>query len=212
MTVNLVRLLILLLSLPGVAWAHRVNVFAHVEGDTLHVEAYFQRGVPAQKSAVELRNGATGVLYTQGETNDAGLAALTIPAQAKADRADLDIVLRAGEGHQNHWTVKAEEYLPATPPPPRPAPASPPGKKTSTTGTGATPAPASGAAPSCPPPPDPAPLIEAAVERKIAPLREMLLDSQEPGLREVVGGIGYLVGIAGLLAYARSRRPASGQS
>lgn len=209
---NLVRLLILLLSLPGAAWAHRVNVFAHVEGDTLHVEAYFQRGVPAQKSAVEMRNRATGALYTQGETDDAGLAILTIPPQAKADRADLDIVLRAGEGHQNHWTVKAEEYLPATPPPPRPAPASTTDKKAKATEKRATPSPSAEAAPSCPPPPDPSPLIEAAVERKIAPLREMLLDSQEPGLREVVGGIGYLVGIAGLLAYARSRRPASGQS
>ncbi|MEW5786754.1 MAG: hypothetical protein AB1899_02750 [Pseudomonadota bacterium] len=198
-------MLILLVALPGTAWAHRVNVFAHVEGDTLHVEGYFQRGVPAKQSPVEVRNGTTGQLYIQGETDVEGRAALTIPPRATADRADLDIVLRAGEGHQNHWVVKAEEYLPANPRPThRPTSQATP----RVSATASPPYPAQ----NCPPPTDPTPLIEAAVERKIAPLRDMLLANQEPGLKEIIGGIGYLVGIAGLLAYARSRRPASGQS
>jgi len=54
--------------------------------------------------------------------------------------------------------------------------------------------------------------VDAAVEKKIAPLRRMLLDQEEkgPGVREIFGGIGYLVGIAGLLAYARSRKHRAG--
>jgi len=45
------------------------------------------------------------------------------------------------------------------------------------------------------------------VEEKVAPLRRILLDQQEkgPGMTEIFGGIGYLLGLAGLLAYARSR-------
>ncbi len=51
-------------------------------------------------------------------------------------------------------------------------------------------------------------VVEAAVETKIAPMRRMLLDQEEggPGLTEILGGIGYLFGLAGLLAYARSRK------
>ncbi len=54
--------------------------------------------------------------------------------------------------------------------------------------------------------------VEAGVEKKIAPIRKILLDEKEkgPGLTEIFGGIGYLLGIAGLLAYARSRGGRSG--
>ena len=62
---------------------------------------------------------------------------------------------------------------------------------------------------------DPAALravVEQAVEVKIAPIRKMLVDEKEkgPGLAEIAGGIGWLVGIAGLLAYVRCRRSGPG--
>ena len=41
---------------------------------------------------------------------------------------------------------------------------------------------------------------------RLAPLRQRLQEAQQPGLAEIVAGIGYLVGIAGLVAYARARR------
>lgn len=194
-----------LLCLPMTALAHRVNVFAYVEGDFIHVEARFQRAEPARQSGVEVRNAATGRIYLNGETDAEGRFTFPIPAQARGDRADLDILLRAGEGHQNHWTLKAAEYLPAVPAsaPPRPKPVAQ---------TAAKPAvPPEPPALACPPPPDTAPLVEAAVERRVAPLRQKLLDSQQPGLREIVAGIGYLVGVAGLLAYVRARRKPGGQ-
>lgn len=51
-------------------------------------------------------------------------------------------------------------------------------------------------------------LVEAAVEKKIAPVRALLVAEKEkgPGLTEIIGGIGWLVGLAGLAAYAGSRR------
>lgn len=185
---------LVLLALPGPARAHRVNVFAYVEGQVLHVEATFQRGVPARQGAVEVRNARTGALYAQAETDAAGQATLALPAQAREDRADLDILLRAGEGHQNRWTIKATEYLPAAAPA-RPAQSAPRSSQ-----------PAAAPIPVCPPAPDPGPLLKAAVEREIAPLRQRLQAAQQPGLPEIVGGLGYLVGIAGLVAYFRARR------
>jgi nickel transport protein len=205
---------LLLLALPGLALAHRVNVFAYVEGGTVHVEAYFQRSAPARNSAVAVGNASTGTVYLRGRTDDAGRFAFPVPAQARTERADLEILVEAGEGHQNRWTVKAAEYMPA---PGSPGSAAAPPAPTSTAPVSkAKPQAAPAQAPeneacACPPPPDPTPMVEAAVERKIAPLRQMLLDSREPGLKEIASGIGYLLGIAGLIAYARSRRPPGGK-
>lgn len=209
--------LIFLLLLPMSALAHRVNVFAYAEGDIIHVEARFQKGVPAQDSEVRVSHAKSGREYLQGKTDGEGRFSFPIPEQARADRADLKILLSAGEGHQNEWILAAGEYLP----PPAALPAGEKSEKTkvaaanpvrnpvSTAVAQAAPLPqVAGSVTDCPAAPDVTAVVEAAVERKIAPLRQMMLDSQnqDPGLREVVGGIGYLVGIAGLLAYARSRR------
>lgn len=197
-------LLFALLLLPMTVLAHRVNVFAYAEGDTIHVEARFQKGVPSRDSEVWVSHAKTGREYLQGRTDADGRFSFAIPDPARANRADLKIELSAGEGHRSEWLLAAGDYLP-------PLPVSRAADKVVKTKPAAvaaiaTPQTAS-PTPVCPPPPDLTAQVEAAAERKIAPLRQMLLDSQnpDPGLREIVAGIGYLVGLAGLLAYARSR-------
>ena len=106
-----------LLAFCGPALAHRVNVFAYVEGDTVHVECSYSRSDRVRFGDIEVKNPATGKVYLTGKTDDKGNFAFTVPPQARLDKADLDIVLHAGEGHQNDWTVKAAEYLAAAPAP-----------------------------------------------------------------------------------------------
>jgi hypothetical protein len=50
--------------------------------------------------------------------------------------------------------------------------------------------------------------VDQAVESKMAPVKRMLLESAEksPGPTEIIGGIGYIVGLFGVLAFAASRR------
>jgi nickel transport protein len=204
--------------------AHRVNVFAYVEGDTVHVECSYSKSDRVRFGEVEVSDPATGKVYLTGKTDEKGNFAFPVPAEARAAKADLRIRLRAGEGHQNDWTVAADEYLSAAPT--APAAPSAPGpqseKSTPAAPVVAVPTPASPAAVTAAPaqtPVDMAALqatvqaaVEAGVEKKIAPLRKILLDEKEkgPGLTEIFGGIGYLLGIAGLLAYARSRGGRSG--
>ncbi len=202
--------LALFFASQGPALAHRVNVFAYVEGDTVHVECSYSRTNRVRSSPIEVRDQASGKVYLTGTTDDQGNFAFTVPPEARAAKADLLIVLRAGEGHQNDWTVKAEEYLSAAPaaaqaPPVSSTTAVPPATKPAVAET--VPAAASAGQP---PALDAAALqavVESAVEKKIAPLRLMLLSEKEkgPGLTEIAGGVGYLVGVAGLLAYVRSR-------
>ncbi|MBN9026889.1 MAG: carboxypeptidase regulatory-like domain-containing protein, partial [Rhizobiales bacterium] len=51
--------------------------------------------------------------------------------------------------------------------------------------------------------------LEIAVARKVAPLAAQI-DALQSALRiqDIVGGIGYIVGIFGLVAFLKSRRPA----
>lgn len=50
------------------------------------------------------------------------------------------------------------------------------------------------------------PAIEQAVARAVRPLREQLaLERERARLRDVLGGIGYILGLAGLWAWWRAR-------
>lgn len=89
--------------------AHRVNVFAWVEGDTVHVESKFSGGkkVNAGKIIVIDPRGAELV---KGTTNAEGEFSFKVP-----EKTDLKIVLLAGEGHRAEWTIDAAELsIPAT--------------------------------------------------------------------------------------------------
>ena len=211
------------LCFPGTTWAHRVNVFAYVEGGTVHVECSYSKSDRVRFGDIEVKNPASGKVYLTGKTDEKGNFAFAVPPEAKAAKADLLILLKAGEGHQNDWTVKADEYLGAAPATeareqsaaPVPATSQPAAAEPALS---AAPIAASGVAAAQPMPTttmDAAALqaivtsaVDAAVEKKIAPVRRMLLDQAEkgPGMREIFGGIGYLVGIAGLLAYVRCRK------
>lgn len=205
-----------LIAFSRPALAHRVNVFAYVEGDSVHVECSYSRSDRVRFGDIEVKNSATGKVYLTGKTDDKGYFIFTVPPEARSDKADLDLVLHAGEGHQNDWIVKAEEYLSAAPAAPTSA-ASPSSDAPGLAAENVVPVVATGSdAPVAKPgvAVNQAALqavVEAAVEKKIAPLRNILLAEKEkgPGLTEIIGGIGYLVGIAGLLAYARSRKRGS---
>jgi nickel transport protein len=201
------------------ARAHRVNVFAYVEGDTVHVECSYRKSDRVRFGAITVKNPVTGQVYLTGKTDEQGNFAFPVPEAARAAKADLQIVLVAGEGHQNDWVVAAKDYLSAAPAavpaPTSQAPAVAPASLTPAPAAAPFNAQASG--PAMPAAVTTGPgltsaqiqaVVEVAVENKIAPIRRMLLDEKEkgPGLTEIGGGIGYLVGIAGLLAYARSRR------
>jgi nickel transport protein len=208
--------LLVAFSRPGLA--HRVNLFAYVEGDTVHVECSYKRSERVRYGEIIVRNPTTGAIYLTGKTDENGNFVFPVPTEARAAKTDLGILLRAGEGHQNDWIVKAGEYLSALPAAAAPTvgPAAAPKTTVPAASEPVDPAVSAQSPSAVPAGPAPAVLtttamqavVEAAVEKKIAPLRKMLLEDKEkgPSLSEIVGGIGYLVGLAGLAAYIRSRK------
>ena len=183
----LALVIITFLTLPSQVWAHKVNVFAWVEGDMVLVEGYYPGGKRAQNSLVEVYNNA-GAKLLEGRTNQKGEFAFKIPS-----REDLRIVLTASMGHKNDFIIRAAELGGSEPPSQKPVPK-----------IGETIA----ASPSTTVDMDQLEvMIDQALDRKLEPMIKLIRSTRKegPGVTEIIGGIGYIFGLFGLLMYFRSR-------
>jgi nickel transport protein len=179
------------------ALAHRVLVFAYAEGDTIHTESKFIPDTPVRQGKIEVLDQKTGKVLLTGQTNDQGEFSFKIPAEAAAQKLDLNIVVEAAMGHRGAWLLKAGSYLTG----------GTPGKATASAPVPAT----APAAPETKAPNVDQQALEAAVnkvlERQLAPIKEMLteLTIHRTSLQDILGGIGYILGLFGLWAYFQSR-------
>ena len=182
------------------AWAHRVNIFAYVDGGDILVECGFNRSQKVRQGQIEVFDAATGDMLLRGTTDNQGEFRFPIPPRARQSGHDLRIHINAGEGHQNTWTVAAAEF--ATTPA---AHSAPPAQETSTVPE--TPSTAEAAATGAATPADVERIVNAALDAKLAPVKRMLAERFEtgPGLREIIGGIGWIFGMIGVAAYVRRR-------
>jgi nickel transport protein len=176
------------------ALAHRVLVFAYAEGDTIHTESTFVPDTPVRQGKILVIDKKTDRVLLTGQTDDQGKFSFKIPAAAVAQKMDLNIVVEAAMGHRGEWLLKADSYLPGA-----------------TTGKTTAPAAASTAAAPGTANLDRQRLEEAlnkALERQLAPIREKLteLTIHRTSLPDIIGGIGYILGLFGLWAYFQSKR------
>jgi nickel transport protein len=180
----------IVVALPMVSkvWAHKVNVFAWVEGDTVFVEGYFPGGKKSRDSLVEVFNPA-GTKLLEGRTNETGEFSFKIP-----ERTDLKIVLTASMGHKNDFIISASDLGGSGS-----LPSSEPAKKH-----------VHSVGESVPVSNDIHQLetiIDEALDRKLAPVIELIRDKRKEGptISQIVGGIGYIFGLFGLVMYLKSR-------
>jgi nickel transport protein len=189
---------ICLMSAPP-AYGHNVSIFAWVESDTVHTESKFSGGKRVRGGKIEAFDHQGRSIHT-GTTNDEGYHGFAVPAGAK----ELKIVLTAGMGHTNHWTIRAEELGAAevrdSPPIDQGRPEalpSPPAAAAERASTGLD-AQAIEA------------IVERVVERKLAPIRSQLA-GQGWTLRDVLAGLGYILGLVGLASYLHHRKQSPGR-
>jgi nickel transport protein len=204
-------ILMVLASAPP-AWAHRVLVFAYVEGNNLFVESKLVPDTPVKEGKVIISDKQSGQVLASGQTDTQGKFSCPLPPEAAAKRADLLIVVEAGMGHKGEWLLKADKYLPAgAAPTASGAPTPPPTPAAAPAATAGTATPAGPAAQAVA-----VQDLEAAVARvmarELAPVKEMLaeLTVHRTSLTDILGGLGYILGIFGLWAYFLSKK--SGQS
>ena len=95
--------LLALLLVSNTALAHKVNIFAYVDGGKIYTESYFVDGKPVREGKVLVYDSREKLLL-EGTTNKDGLFSFEIP---KVD--DLKIVIDASMGHRNSFELKKAE-------------------------------------------------------------------------------------------------------
>ena len=197
LTAGLIVTLLCCFADPHAAHAHKVTVFAWAEGGRVFTQSKFSGGKMVKAGKVEVFDGS-GNLLLEGRTDDDGAFDFQAPSIT-----DLKIVLTAGMGHQNSWLLSAADLGQA--------------ERTSSATHASPPDPTVLEAPRASVPSAAGPAltareIEAIVarqlEEKIKPLVRMIAASQEKKttMADIVGGIGYIIGLVGLGAYVRYRR------
>ena len=199
-----------LLAVQGTAWAHKVSIFAWVEGDTVYTQSKFSGGRKAQQSTVVVYDPA-GRQLLEGQTDADGLFAFKVP-----QKTALKIALKASMGHLAEWTLPLEEILAAAgstvagPGAAKPPGAAGPREALLSPSTQAEPA-ALGtdnkAAALQIEPQVLQQMIDQALDKKLAPVIRMLADAADrgPGLTEIIGGLGYIFGLVGVALYMTQR-------
>jgi len=196
---------LMLLLAAGPSAAHKLNVFAAAEGARIDGSAYFAGGGKAAGAHIRITDAGGNLLAELRPDAD---GSFTYLAQAPIEHR---IVAESDDGHRAEWTIDASELVGAFP-------AAAAGVTADASGLASRPAsaPASAAEVRNTPPAGDAggldPALEAAIERAVArqvrPLREALFKAREAAqFRDVLGGIGYIVGLAGLALWWRARHP-----
>ena len=186
------------------AIAHRVTIFAWVEGDTVHTQSKFS-GRRAAKGCTVVVYDSEGKQLLEGKTDENGEFSFKVP-----QKTALKVVLKASVGHLAERTIPAEEVMGVA----YAAESSVPevGVEAAT----------HEAAPSVDVKPEeelPVPmatglsrqeiqnLIDESLDRKLTPIVNMLTDALDhgPKISDVIGGIGYILGLVGVALYFRTR-------
>jgi nickel transport protein len=94
---------VIIICFSSQAVAHRINLHAYVEGETCHVEAYFSQSRKVQLAHVEVWD-PQGDKLLEGTTDREGRFSFKIP-----QKTDLKIVLATRLGHRSDFTIKADE-------------------------------------------------------------------------------------------------------
>ncbi len=197
------------LCLVAFSSAHKVNIFAYVDGNSIVTDSGYSRTKRVSKGVVEVHDAASGDLLLSGNTDADGKFSFVVPERARAEKMDLRLVLKAGEGHQAEWVVKFDEFGAGAGTDPAQAAAS--GSDAGKIGAAdavASSAPAAAIAPAA----NAADIaaVESVVRRELAPVKQMLAEMYDsgPGVTEILGGIGYIFGLFGVVAYMKSRKSA----
>ncbi len=173
------------------AWAHKLNVFAYIEGGTVKGEAYFVDGAPVKNSAVQLQE-RDGTILEEGVTDEEGRFVLPVPG----DLETFSVVVSGGPGHKAEMEltrIESEEE--------RPLGREKEGEEDRHGETGKN---------------GEVDLEELdqvlrgivrseteSIKRELVRINQQL---SKPGLVEILGGIGYIVGLVGIALWAGNRK------
>ncbi len=187
------------------AFAHKVTIFAWVDGDTIHTQSKFSGGKRVKGGPVAVLDSEGNELL-EGKTDENGMFSFKIP-----QRTELKVVLKASMGHLAEWKIPAEEITGSGSESNTPETVEKASDKTSTgTGSESIKTDVEVLKPTIAGPgrKEIEEIIDASLDKKLAPIYDMLANTFDrgPGLTEIMGGIGYIIGLVGVALYFSNRR------
>lgn len=192
---------------PVPAQAHRVNLFCLVERENIVCQGSFPDGSAVKNGEITVKFKGKNEPLLKTSINEQGQAEFSIPAQAKSNKKDLHIVLEASMGHKASWTVQSEELgeqdeSPKTDPAIEAKPEHTPAQDSQANQTAkARPVRISLDREEV------QNIVAKAVSQEVAPLKRQLQSLQQDrvSLQDILGGLGYILGLMGLTFYFKSR-------
>ncbi len=187
LALNFVFFSLFLLMTTSLVLAHKVNIFAYVEGDTVYTESYFPDGTKVKGGTVEVYDHQGNKLL-EGKTDEKGQFNFKSP-----QHDDLKIIILASLGHRNSYTLSAEELVGQIEGEKPKEQESEELKIKETTQVDLD---------------QIKRIVDGSLDEKLRPLMRQLtkLQQKEISFAEIVGGIGYIFGLAGIIFYFMSRK------
>ncbi len=198
--------------LPFSAHAHKILVFAYGDGPSITGEVTFSSGRKAREVEITVMDEATKKVLATTKTNDKGEFKFPIPKEAVRKKMNLLVVANVGDGHRGEWHMTPQDYMDSA-------------DHVATTGSDAPASTellhedsaASPAASAPAPQPSVAPavtekqieqIVERVMDRKLTPVKHLLAQACEPGpsVSDILGGIGYIIGLGGIVAYFKGQK------
>ncbi|MEM5831426.1 MAG: hypothetical protein QXO40_04440 [Candidatus Aenigmatarchaeota archaeon] len=162
----------LFLLFSNLVFPHKVNIFAYKEGNKIFVEGYFPDGRPLKNSVVTIYD-EKGNKIIEGKTDENGIFSFTMP-----DVNKIKIVLTGDEGHKAEKFFEIKEDKPLK---------SEEGKRVEYKSFDKE---------------DLIKAIEEIIEKHMNNfLKEYKKDKEKERIKDIIAGIGYIIGIFGLYFY-----------
>ena len=103
----LIFIFLIIIIMDASVFAHKVNIFAYVEGDKVYSESYFNDGKKCVGSKIEVFDNQGNILL-EGLTDEEGMFSFEIPSEDVIG-GDLKVVLSASMGHRAEYIIRADE-------------------------------------------------------------------------------------------------------
>lgn len=179
---------------PGKSLAHKVMVFGYVEDGKVKTISKFSGGKKVKGGKITVFD-VDGARLLEGVTDDNGEFSFDIPS-----KKGIKIELEAAMGHKNISEIPADQ-LGVPDAAPSVGADETTGSQSEIATTEEIPAASDGQDA------DLEARIEKVLDRKVMPLLQMMAEKEDkPGFTDIVGGIGYIVGLMGLFLYMKSRK------
>jgi nickel transport protein len=175
---------VILIWSHGPALAHKVTIFAWVEGDTVFTESKFSGGKKAVNAPVVIY-GKDDKKLLEGKTDNKGEFSFKIPKVT-----DLRVVLNAAMGHKAEWMISEKEIREAGPIVEEKSTAESSGSITGGLSKEEV-----------------RKIVEDSLDKKLRPIFRMMVESKnsKPSITEIIGGIGYIFGLFGVVLFFKNR-------